>query len=297
MVVLLGSATLWGLSWWPLKAFGRVGLDGPLLVLLSYAVVGLVGLPWLWAQRGLWHRQGAAVAGLALVGGWANSAFVVALVLGDVVRVMLLFYLSPLWSVLGGRLLLGEALTPQRLAAVACALLGAVGVLAGSGHAALTSSLSLADGLALSAGVAFAGNNLIARAAQAVPLRSKTLAVFLGCGVVSGLWLLLNPDPVPWPAMGPGLVAGLLLYGFGWVVLATVSWQYGVTHVPSGRAGVILVAELLVALLSSALWGGSPLGLAEALGGLLIVTGALIEALSPAEPGPTPHPHPSTKES
>ena len=286
MGVLLGSATLWGLSWWPLKAFGQVGLSGPLLVLLSYGSVGLLGLPLLWAQRTAWRGQQAAVLGLALVGGWANSAFVMALVLGDVVRVMLLFYRSPLWSVLGGRLLLGERLTPRRSLAVACALLGAFGVLAGGGGAGLSAPLGLADALALSAGLAFAGNNLIARAAQAVPLRSKTLAVFLGCAVVSALWLLVSPQPVAWPAVQPGWVLGVLAYGFGWVVLATVSWQFGVTHVPAGRAGVILVAELLVALLSSALWGGSALGLAEAAGAVLIVAGAVIEALSPPDEAP-----------
>ena len=58
---------------------------------------------------------------LALVGGWGNTAYVTALVQGDVVRVMLLFYLLPAWSVLGcGRAAdLGVNLRPWREALVA----------------------------------------------------------------------------------------------------------------------------------------------------------------------------------
>ncbi|HET7792579.1 MAG TPA: EamA family transporter, partial [Rhizobacter sp.] len=111
VAVLLFSATLWGLSWWPLKGFAAVGLGGPVLVLLTYGVVGALGLPWLLRERGAWHGEGRHLLLLALVGGWANAAFVSALVLGDVVRVMLLFYLSPVWSVLGGRIFLGERLS------------------------------------------------------------------------------------------------------------------------------------------------------------------------------------------
>ena len=43
-LVLLASAVLWGLLWWPLKGFAGVGLSGPMLPLLSYGAVGLLGI-------------------------------------------------------------------------------------------------------------------------------------------------------------------------------------------------------------------------------------------------------------
>jgi hypothetical protein len=42
--VLLFSATLWGLSWMPLKWFIAQGLPGPLVSLLTYGSVGLLAL-------------------------------------------------------------------------------------------------------------------------------------------------------------------------------------------------------------------------------------------------------------
>ncbi len=283
VAVLLFSASLWGLSWWPLKGFAAAGLSGPVLVLLSYGVVGLVGMPWLLRERVHWRSEAGLLLLLAAVGGWANAAFVSALVLGDVVRVMLLFYLSPVWSVLGGRLFLGERVSRRRAGAVALALVGAFLVV--GGFDAANAALSVADLLALSAGLAFAGNNIVSRAAQRIPMLSKTVSVFAGSGVAAVLMLaVVGHSMATWPA--PTLPLGLALaaYGFGWMVLATATWQYGVTHVQAGRAGVIMSAELLVALVSATLLGQDSLAPLEWLGGALIAAAALIEATDTAAP-------------
>lgn len=280
VAVLLFSASLWGLSWWPIKYFAGLGLSGPVLVMLSYGLVGL-GTAWLlWRERAAWRTQAGLVLALAVVGGWANTSFVSAMLLGDVVRVMFLFYLSPVWSVLGGWLILKERVPAQRAFAVAMALPG-LWLVIGAGEAA-SWSLGVADWLALSAGVAFAGNNLLARAGQAVPMRTKTVAVFMGCGVLSLLAVLWQGLPVPsLPTVG---WLALLGYGFGWMLLATATWQYGVTHLESGRAGVVLLAELVVAVLSAAWLGEAQLSAREWAGGALIATAALLEAWDAGKP-------------
>jgi len=274
LLVLLFSSSLWGLSWWPLKQFVDVGLAGPVLSLLVYGPVGLALSVLLWRERAAWRPQVGLLVALALVGGWANTSFVNALMLGDVVRVMFLFYLSPVWSVLGGWLFLGERVGARRKVAVAVAVSGLWLVLGGT--KALTTALSVADLLALSAGLAFAGNNVIARAAQSIPIRSKTAAVFLGCGVLSAAWALGQGAAIP--AVSLFVLLAVLAYGFGWMLLATATWQFGVTHMESGRAGVVMLAELLVAVLTATWWGGGQLSASEWVGGSLIACAALIEA-------------------
>jgi drug/metabolite transporter (DMT)-like permease len=276
--VLLFSASLWGLSWMPLKWFIAQGLTGPVVSLLSYGLVGLCAMVFIWRDRGAWRVQWGLMLALAAVGGWANTSFVNALMMGDVVRVMFLFYLSPVWSVLGGWLFLKERIPVTRWLAVAAAIVGLWMVLGGPAPTRL--SLSFVDLLALSAGLAFAANNIIARAAQAIPMRSKTLAVFAGCGVISLVvtWTLGHSVP----AMGAGVWLAILGYGFGWLLLATATWQFGVTHLESSRAGVILLAELVVAVMSALWFGGetlTPMGWA---GGALIVIAALVEAVDSA---------------
>ncbi|MEY8879372.1 MAG: DMT family transporter [Leptothrix sp. (in: b-proteobacteria)] len=283
--VLLFSCTLWGLMWWPLKQFAAGGLQGPLLTALSYGAAALAGLPLLWRERSAWRAQATHLIGLAVVGGFANSAFVQALVLGDVVRVMLLFYLSPVWAVLGGRLFLNERVSARRAGAVALALAGAFMVVGGT--AAFDAPLSAVDWLSLVAGMAFAGNNLIARAAQAIPMPSKAIAVFIGCAGCAAAVCAFGATPQPGPASA-GLWIGVLGFGLVWVLVATVTWQYGVTHLEAGRSGVILIAELLVAVASAVLIGGAVMSPGELIGGALIAAAALLEATAPAPIEPPP---------
>lgn len=285
--VLLFSASLWGLSWMPLKWFIAQGLSGPLIALCTYGSVGVLALWLLWRDRAAWRAQWVLVLALTLVGGWANTSFVNAVMLGDVVRVMFLFYLSPVWSVLGGWLFLKERIPPTRWAAVAAAIVGLWLVLGGPGlGGGEVLAFSWVDALSLSAGLAFAANNVIARAAHAVPLRTKTFCVFIGCSLLSGLASGLTGQSLP--AMSGLVVLALLAYGFGWMLLATVTWQYGVSHLESSRAGVILLAELVVSVGTALAFGGeslSPMGWA---GGALIAVAALAEAMaSPAEETPS----------
>lgn len=285
VLVLLFSASLWGLSWWPVKQLVNMGLTGPLLPLLAYGLVG-GSTGWvLWQERRQWRRQWGLLLALAVVGGWANISFIGALMLGDVVRVMFLFYLSPVWSVLGGRIFLGERIPVWRAVAVTVAVVGLWLVITG-GSGSLDASLSLADGLALSAGLAFAGNNIIARAGQEIPMRSKTVSVFLGCGLLAAVAVAWQGTGIP--ALPTAAWLGVLGYGFIWLLLATATWQYGVTHLESGRAGVVLLAELLVAVLTATWFGGEQLSAIEWIGGALIASAALIEALDIGHVAPVP---------
>jgi len=283
LLVLLFSSSLWGLSWWPLKQFVEVGLAGPMLSMMVYGPVGLALAYFLWRERVAWRSQTGLLIALAVVGGWANTSFVNALMQGDVVRVMFLFYLSPVWSVLGGWLFLGERVNARRKLAVTVAIAGLWLVLGGA--RAFQASLSVADVLALTAGLAFAGNNVIARAGQDIPIRSKTAAVFMGCGVLSFFWVWGEGATVPDVSLAQSLA--LFAYGFGWLLLATATWQFGVTHMESGRAGVVMLAELLVAVLTATWWGGEHLSTLEWVGGALIAFAALIEAADTG--GQPPH--------
>jgi len=285
--VLLFSASMWGLSSLPLKAFAEYGLSGPLLACVAFGFAGVLGLPLLLREYRQWRHSLPMLVLLALVGGWGNTAYVTALVQGDVVRVMLLFYLLPAWSVLGGRVFLGERISLRRGSAVALALTGAFLVV--GGFAAFDAPLTLADLMAVTAGLAFAGNNIIARHAQGIPTASKTVVVFLGCAVLAlpltlmvsgrdaaGLLLDLTPAVMGW----------LVAYSIGWLALVTATWQWSVSRMEAGRAGVISIAELVVALLAATLVGGETMTVLECVGAVVIALAAILEATDSAVTSP-----------
>lgn len=273
---LIVAGFLWGTAWMPLKYFGGQGLNGVALTMLSYGLVGIFALPWLLHRRASWWEQRHLVLLIALVGGGANICFLTALVSGEVVRVMLLFYLAPVWGVLGGRMFLAEPFTRMRVVAVVCAVAGAALIL--GGPAALDAPVSMIDLLALASGMLYASQNIATRAADRTPLDAKALVVFIGCGLLSAAIVFGSGQslpPLPAPLIGQ-------LFGFAgvWMLAAMLITAYGVTHLEAGRSAVLLVFELLVATISAMWIGGERLSGIEWVGAVLIAGAALLEARS-----------------
>lgn len=272
--VLVLSCVLWGMTWIPLRHFAAHGLSGLALTLLTYGLIGAIALPWLLLRRAAWRSQWPLVVAAGIFGGLANACFVTTMMHGEVARAMLLFYLAPLWGVLGGSLLLKEPLTRTRAAACACALGGALLVLGGPG--VLMAAPGLLDLLAVGAGLFFAGQNLAARAAHTVPVSIKTLSGFAGCTLVAAILLPLDPGSAPAPA--PGLALELLAFAFAWLAIAMWTQVYGVSHLEAGRAAVLVIVELVVAVATAMLFAGERLPPSGWLGAALIVVAAILES-------------------
>jgi drug/metabolite transporter (DMT)-like permease len=279
-LVLLFSASLWGLAWWPMQQLAARGVQGPALSLLAYGGVGLLGVPLLWRERARWRGEARYLAAIALVGGWGAASFVWAMSQGDVVREMLLFYLAPAWSVLGGRLFLKERLGARRAAAVALAMAGAALVIRGGAPGSGvggSGGVTMADLMALSSSITFAGNNLITRAASAIPVASKAVALMLGCALISAAFLVGAGLGVP---ELPGPVAlGVMAFAVIWIVGGSSTTAYGVSHLDAGRSAIIILAELVAAVVSASLIKDRVPTMPEIIGGSLILLAAALEVL------------------
>ena len=278
---LLASGLVWGLSWWPLKHFAAAGLTGNLVGITAYALVGLAALPVLWRERAAWRGEGRLLMLIGLFFGAANIAFTNALMMGEVVRAMLLFYLLPAWGALGGALFLRERLAPRRVAAVLLSLAGVFVILGGG--ASSFGNFSAADAAALAAGLCYTAAGIANRRTTRIPVASRTMVSFIGCALVAGAAQLLLPAPLPAPGAATWLL--LVLFAFVWLLGGTLLTTYGVTHLQTSRASVLQVVELLVAVASAMLVGGEMLAWKEWTGGAMVVAATLLEAGGDDEEG------------
>jgi drug/metabolite transporter (DMT)-like permease len=272
---LVAASLMWGLAWLPLKQLERAGLGGIALTLIACGCAAVLLLPRLVRERARWQGRFGSLLAIALLGGWANLAFTVAMIYGEVVRVMVLFYLLPVWGVLGGRVFLGERLDAARAVAVAAALGGAFLILGGT--EVLHGTIAWTDLLAISCGMTFAGNNLVFRARQEIPVASKTAAMLLGAATLAALLLAAGVQSWPAPAAG-GTWLAAAAYGLAWLLAATLGTQFGVTHMEAGRASIIIILELVIAVASAVAIGGERMSASEMAGGGLILFAAVIEA-------------------
>ncbi|MCU0921242.1 MAG: DMT family transporter [Burkholderiaceae bacterium] len=276
---LLFNAFTWGVSWWPFRQLQDQGLHPLWATALIYLLALLFISAWRPASWGQLLRA-PALWWLVLASGTTNAAFNWAVTIGDVVRVVLLFYLMPLWAVLLARLVLGERLTLLAGIRVLLALAGAAIVLWPQGGA-LPLPATLAEGLGVLGGFAFALNNVMLRREAHQPELARALAMFLGGAVVAGLLalalgaqgLVAAPPPPSWPWVAGALGLGLLF------LLSNLTLQYGAARLSANATAVVMVTEVLFASVSALLLGAGQLSLPLLAGGALIVSAALLSVL------------------
>jgi len=273
------NAFTWGVSWWPFRQLQAAGLHPLWATVLIYLLAVVVITAW---RRGAWGElmRTPSLWLLVLASGTTNATFNWGVTVGDVVRVVLLFYLMPLWAVLLARVLLHEALTRLALMRVAMALAGAAVVLwpADGLQGGLPLPRTLPEWLGVLGGFSFAFNNVMLRREAHQPEAARALAMFLGGAVVAGLLALaLGPQgqvPAP-PALAPGWVAGALAMGAAFLV-GNMALQYGASRLPANVTAVVMITEVLFASGSAVLLGAGHITPALALGGALIVGAALL---------------------
>jgi drug/metabolite transporter (DMT)-like permease len=277
---LLYSATMWGVLWYPLRRLEDAGLHGLWATLVVFGAPLLVGV---WAA--LPHardvlRRPWALLGMTLANGWCNVAFIIAILEGNVVRVTLLFFLSPLWATLLAHVFLKERVSRYGAGVLALAMFGAA-IMLWDTSLGYPWPQSDADWLAISAGVSFALSNVFVRATGDVALPVKTALAWIGVSAVTALWIVASNTAMPVVPAGAWL--GAAAVGLVAILTMTYAVQYGMTQLPVHRAAVILLFELVASAVSSQLLTEEIVLPREWLGGALIALGAYLSARSHLE--------------
>ena len=290
VVALVINAFIWGVSWWPFRELQGLGLHPLWATSLVYVLVfGLLltrfagTLPQFARHPSLWA--------LAIASGFTNVGFNWAVTVGDVVRVVLLFYLMPAWSVMVAWWLLGEKPTARSLLRLVLAMAGVLVVLK-TPDSPWPIPSSLPDWLALGGGLCFAITNALLRklgTEASVPSGARMLAMFGGGAVLASGAALIG--------MGQGLVAAPVLAASElWIVAAlslafltcNACLQYGASRLPGSTTALVMLTEILFASGSAALLGTAEFTPRILWGGSLIVLAALLAALAPAASPSTP---------
>ncbi len=276
VAALMMNALVWGVSWWPLRELQQQGLH-PLWATVMIYGLGVLAV-WLWQPSawGLLARKPALWV-LALASGVTSASFNWAVTIGDVVRVVLLFYLMPLWAVLLARLVLKEPLTARAALRVALALAGACTVL-WPAHGGFPLPTQLPEWLAVLGGFGFALNNVLLRREAGQPEAARALALFTGGAVVPALVAvaLSSASIAPWP---PAPAVGWMLLGLTlalFMVGSNLALLYGAARLPANVTAVVVISEVLFAAGSAVLLGAGQVTPQLALGGALIVGATLL---------------------
>ncbi len=272
---LLTGALIWGLVWYPYRALRADGLAA------AWATVFTYGFAWI-VITALFHRRVRAVPvtrmllWVGLAAGCANVGFLIAAIYGQVARVVLLFYIAPVWTVPLAWWLLREVPSRRSLPATAIALVGAA-VMLWNPALGLPWPRDWAEWLGLASGVTFALANVLIRKTGGIDTGVRSFYIFGGCVAAGLLAAALLDQPLtmpaqPWLTAGLAVLVGCVMLLCNWVV------QYGLERTPANLAIVIYLSELVFAALGGWWLAGETLGPKEIAGGMLVMGASVLSA-------------------
>ncbi len=279
---LLVNAFFWGISWWPFKQLEHLGLHPLWATAIVYGLAFvLIGVWCVWRKTDwrTWRRHPWLWA-LVVASGLTNVGFNWAVTVGDVVRVVLLFYLMPAWSVAVAWLLLGERPGRSALLRLVLALTGLFIVLKRPDMPWPVPE-SLADGLALLGGLSFAVTNVLLLKLRDTPEASRMLAMFGGGALMASVTAVLglmtgvvHAGAAPAGAWVPLL--GILTLAF---LLGNLALQYGAARLAAHTTALVMLSEVLFASVSSVILDAAQWDSRTGTGGALILLAALLSVL------------------
>lgn len=273
---LVTGALVWGLIWYPYRILRDAGIGGIPATTLTYAVALVLAVivwrPWPTRPAHPW-----LMGFLALAAGGCNLGYVMATITGEVMRVLLLFYLAPLWTVLLARALLGERLNRFGAFVVLLSLMGAATML-WRPESGVPLPRDAADWMGLGAGFCFALYNVLSRRAREVPVDQRVMVSFAGVILIG---VLLGGVELPATLAAPASAWGLLLLTGILLLVVNLVVQFGLANTPANQAIVIMLSEVGFAAVSSWLLAGEVLGLREWLGGAMILAASLFTTKMP----------------
>ena len=208
----------------------------------------------------------------------AITLYAEGLVRGQVARVILLFYLTPVWSTLLARWALGEAITRNRIVTI---VLGLSGMLVIFGvEAGMPLPRSTGDWMGLASGIVWAFAMVYVSKTAARPLLDRIFVQFI---FLAPCFLLLTCCPARAP-MPERLWNSSSARAFGWSPspsCGSCPWCGSPTSAQAGssraRVAIFLMLEIVIGLSSAALLTDEPFGTRELLGAGLICAASLAE--------------------
>ena len=200
---------------------------------------------------------------------------------GEIAKVIILFYLCPIWGTFFSYILIGNKLTIKRFLSIFLGLLGLVIIIGFDKGFFIQKNFAL--WMAILAGMTWAlGTTLFHLAKTSTGIEKTTLTFFiipfillLLCFIPNGRTFLITENLFNFNY----LYIWILLFSLIWIFPSILLTYFSVEILDSGRLNLLLAFEVAVGVFSASLFTEEVIGLREYLGALLVVTSAILDTI------------------
>ena len=270
------AGAIWGIFWIPLRGVNEVGVHNLWASVIWFALPTILLLP-VTAYR--WQsimRGGMTLQITVILSGLAMLCYTLAFLYTDVIRAIMLYYLTPVWGTLIAAVVLKEMITLQRIIAIILAFMG-MWIMFGLG-VNFPIPKNFGDWMGLLAGIIWA--IAIVRIRKYEKLNGMDLTIgFFFWGMIAAfiISLIIVPENAPsWPQITstlPWLIPFIIIF----LIPGAFTSLWGPKYVSPGLAGLLMMIEIPFGTISATIFADEIIGSKEMWGIVLITSAGLIE--------------------
>ena len=275
----LYAGAVWGLFWIPLRELEDAGFQGLWITVVYFLIPALCLIPvtiwrWKYVKRGGFQLQLTAI-----ISGVALLLYSTSIVYTDVVRAILLFYLTPVWGIILGRIFLGDKISTPRVIAMILAIIGMLTIFGLGSKFPLPQNLG--DWLGLCSGFMWAVAMVLINKNKNHSTIELTVGFFQWSLILSLFAaVLLSPDSLPSFDKIVPVIPLMLTFMVLLILPGTYASLWGPKYLNPGVVGLLFMTEIVVGAISVAILAGEPFGIREITGVLFIAGASMLEPLS-----------------
>jgi drug/metabolite transporter (DMT)-like permease len=275
-VIVLCVGVFWGVYWMPVRAIAALGLDGAWGTGAITLAAMLFLLPFVAGKTHLVRDTGLVGVVSITLGGAAFALYSIGFLYGKVALVVLLWFFSPVWSVLIAKFILRWQVPKLRLVAIGVGLAGLFIMLGGEGSVPVPRSLG--EWMAFIGGLIWAGATAGMRLKSRVPPLPAAFVFALGATLTS---FAVAPflEPLPAIAGEDAVWVGITVLATGglWWGLSIAGLMWATIRLDPARVGILLMPEVIFGALTAAIFAGETLSASEMIGGGLVILCGVLE--------------------
>ena len=275
-VIVICVGVFWGVYWVPVRTIAELGLDGAWGTGAITLAAMLFLLPFIAGKIGVFQDTGFVGLVSIALGGAAFALYSIGFLYGKVALVVLLWFFSPVWSVLIAKFVLRWQVPTLRLVAIGVGLAGLVIMLGGEG--AVPVPRSLGEWMAFIGGLIWAGATAGMRLKSHVPPLPAAFIFAAGATLTSFAFAPFL-EPLPTIAAADAVWIGITVLATGglWWGLSIAALMWATLRLDPARVGILLMPEVIFGALTAAIFAGETLSAREMVGGGLVILCGLLE--------------------
>ena len=284
-IALAISAGSWGIYWLPQRILEEGGLTGGWGTIAQMIIGVLILLP-----IAIWRKTKSRSTGfdLPLTGLLMGGGFIcyaLSFLLTDVVRALILFYMTPIWTTIFEILFLKKKPGVVRYLTLALALGGLWIVF--SKQTIIPLPENAGDWLALAGGAIFAGGLIrleIIKTDGVFPIIFSFFFYGALFNIVAGFLLAEYLGPMPAIESFVSMSLFLFLISVFYFIPTGIVILWTPSQLGAGLCSILFLSEIVVGVISSSILTNEPFGWREIAGSTMIVIGGILAVvLAPKE--------------